>query len=158
MIEIKTGETVYANVTKKEPVVKWPVREGKFYALFMGGLAPIYDLAWERGWDESLGDQVDQQWENWVVVNIPGSGRKVDFGEELVSYYHLPVPYKNTTDRISFWIWEQPEKFENPKYDRGIENRNRFGDRYMIQTFTKQFRLGDPWAGDFFVLSPFPQS
>lgn len=42
MVEIHTGETVYANVTKKEPVLKWPIREGKFYAMFMGGMCKLF--------------------------------------------------------------------------------------------------------------------
>jgi len=119
------------NVTKESPVlVEWPSDPEKHYTLlFLDVDAPSRTAPLLRSYL------------HWLIVNIPG--HDVRRGVPILQYSAPSPAFGTGWHRLVFLVYEQPNGI--------IEFPISFNRRlFHIKEFAKQYRLGQPFAGNFY--------
>lgn len=87
-----------------------------------------------------------KQWQHWVVGNIPGAD--ISKGETLAEYVGSGPPKNTGLHRYVFLLYKQPAKVEFKEEHKSKTNGNR--EKFSVEDFAKQYKLGNPVAGNYF--------
>ncbi|XP_065203017.1 protein D3-like [Planococcus citri] len=161
--KINAGDILDEYFVQKQPELTWSFREKTYYTLCMIGMTPNdLDVEFSGSSQAETSERpLMQQWEQWLVINIPGL--HINEGNELAAYEPLPLPLENATDCYIFLIYEQTEKFEKFQ-DLMMTNTSGEDDYHSIELaryFAETQRQTDPWAGSFFLVNgpgPVPEN
>jgi len=134
--EANLGNELDPKDTQEKPSIRYDADPDEFYTLAM--IDP--DVPRRK-------NPVQREWQNWLVVNIPGSD--VANGD-ILSEYVGPLPLRFTElHRIVFLVYKQRSLYTFNEPHQGTSDApGRMN--FAIKDFAKKYRLGDPIAGNFF--------
>ncbi|XP_072154812.1 protein D1 isoform X2 [Bemisia tabaci] len=138
---VRFGNEINATETKLEPThMEWPEDKEHHYTLIMTDPdVPNRTTHFER------------EWQNWVVVNIPGC--KFKNGKVLTKYIPpLPEEDFGGVHRYVFLSYKQPR--QNMTFNETYVRIASYGLRgeFSTRKFAEKYSLGDPVAVNFFYL------
>ncbi|XP_076308229.1 protein D3-like isoform X2 [Tachypleus tridentatus] len=135
--EVNLGNELTPTQVKDPPTyINYPYEADAFYTLCMTDPdAP------------SRQNSKFREWHHWLIVNIPG--KDICKGEVLSEYIGSAPPKGTGLHRYVFVVYKQPECL-NPTEKRLTNTSGHHRGNFKIQDFAAKYRLGDPWAGNFY--------
>ncbi|TKR66808.1 hypothetical protein L596_023046 [Steinernema carpocapsae] len=129
--EMELGTKVIPSTVQSVPWVTWDMDPNTLYTLVM--IDPD---------TPSPTKPVTREWRHWLVTNIPEDNVK---GGEIITNYAGPTPPPGDGfHRYVFLVYKQPGEIDAgdvKSADRGS---------FKVADFAREYRLGDPVAGNFF--------
>ena len=119
---------------RDEPTVTWPVKARQYYTLAMvdsdapSRERPIYG-----------------EYLHWLVVNIPGTN--LAGGKTLAHYVGSAPPLNSGLHRYVFLVYKQSGLLNHS--ETGVDKPEQ-RIKFKIREFAKKYKLGHPFAGNFF--------
>ncbi|CAG0906335.1 unnamed protein product, partial [Darwinula stevensoni] len=135
--EVRMGEVLTPSDVRNVPEVTFKADPSSLYTLVMAD--PDAPTPRDPKFRELL---------HWMVINIPGNN--VTSGDTVVEYIGSGPPQNSEAHRYVFLVFKQLGTIE-PGWVKHIDNKTRDGrQNFEVTRFARQFRLGDPIAGNFF--------
>ncbi|CAG2177251.1 unnamed protein product [Oppiella nova] len=131
-VSVQLGNELTPTQVKDEPTVYWPTEVGALYTLAMI--------------DVDAPSRANHTWrgvKHWLAVNTPHTNTK--FAYTLADYMGSGPPKGSGLHRYVFLAYKQAHRIGGMDPD----NDNRLN--FDINAFAKQYDLGQPIAGNFFV-------
>nr|XP_018909050.1 PREDICTED: uncharacterized protein LOC109038462 [Bemisia tabaci]XP_018909051.1 PREDICTED: uncharacterized protein LOC109038462 [Bemisia tabaci] len=122
---------------KKKPWLQWSADPELYYTLILTDPD-----------SPSRAEPKNREWLLWLVVNIPGFD--VKSGDTIVDYMRPDAGKGTGSHRFIFLTYQQPSVIYNFNETKVSSREHEGRANFSTQKFCDKYRLGSPWASNFF--------
>ncbi|XP_065203014.1 putative odorant-binding protein A5 [Planococcus citri] len=132
------GQLLRGNLTTHPPNMTWPADNNSYYLIYMSGMTrwlPFHPTIMPL--EERLYPK-DIEWENWVMINVPGCN--VSAGDTLADYIYPGYPIRdNMREKFTFFVYKQPYKYKYHVLRDHLDKA--FPEEITFRNFVKMYKL-----------------